>query len=244
MCKWIWDFFLHSSQVVKGSGLPSASLTLNIGAPQWCAISPMMFKWSLPTIMILSFKFSDDVTITLSSPEVLQVVSISFLWIFIGQIVDVIKVDPLYFRTKSTSIASNKFTPSGYDDVTKIYLGSGDSSVVRAPNSWLKGHRFESWQENFPLQNLFVLFLILVYVSPPCCHSSTYKISAILPKVQVAVNVRAPNVGQGVGGFAWSDVAWCMVVWCTQNAPRQQQLHVAQTKQCGKFTTSVEVQNF
>ena len=88
----------------------------------------------------------------------------SITWIFIGQIVYVIRVDPLYFRTKSTSIASNKFTSSGYDDVTKIYLGSGDSSVVRTPNSWLKGHGFESWQENFPLQNLFVLFLILVSV--------------------------------------------------------------------------------
>jgi len=55
--------------------------------------------------------------------------------------------------------------------------GGGDSSVVRAPNSWLKGRGFESllerW-ENFLLQGrLSVLTLISVSVPPPCYHSST-----------------------------------------------------------------------
>ena len=55
--------------------------------------------------------------------------------------------------------------------------GGGDSSVVRAPDSWLKGRGFESLlerRENFLLQGrLSVLTLISVSVPPPCYHSST-----------------------------------------------------------------------
>ena len=57
-----------------------------------------------------------------------------------------------------------------------LYWG-GDSSVVRAPDSWLKGRGFESLlerRENFLLQcQLSVLTLISVSVPPPCYHSST-----------------------------------------------------------------------
>ena len=56
-------------------------------------------------------------------------------------------------------------------------VGGGDSSVVRAPDSWLKGRGFESLlerRENFLLQGrLSVLTLISVSVPPPCYHSST-----------------------------------------------------------------------
>ena len=55
--------------------------------------------------------------------------------------------------------------------------GGADSSVVRAPDSWLKGLGFESLlerRENFLLQGrLSVLTLISVSVPPPCYHSST-----------------------------------------------------------------------
>ena len=55
--------------------------------------------------------------------------------------------------------------------------GGGDSSVVRAPDSWLKSRGFESLlerRENFLLQGrLSVLTLISVSVPPPCYHSST-----------------------------------------------------------------------
>ena len=48
--------------------------------------------------------------------------------------------------------------------------GSGDSSVARAPDPWLKGHRFKSlqlWWENFLFQGqLSVLTLISVSVPP------------------------------------------------------------------------------
>ena len=56
-------------------------------------------------------------------------------------------------------------------------FGERDSSVVRAPDSWLKGHRFKSLQEqweNFLLQgHLSVLTLISVSVPPLCYCSST-----------------------------------------------------------------------
>ena len=56
-------------------------------------------------------------------------------------------------------------------------MGIGDSSVVRAPDSWSKGRGFESLQErreNFLLQGqLFVLIPISVSVPPPCYRSST-----------------------------------------------------------------------
>ncbi len=58
-----------------------------------------------------------------------------------------------------------------------VISGGGDSSVVRAPDSWLKGRGFESLleqRENFLLQGrLSVLTLISVSIPPPCYHSST-----------------------------------------------------------------------
>ena len=77
-------------------------------------------------------------------------------------------------------------TGSPQDDQTVIskctfrnsfHIGGGDSSVVRAPDSWLKGRGFESLLErrgNFLLQGrLSVLTLISVSVPPPCYRSST-----------------------------------------------------------------------
>ena len=57
------------------------------------------------------------------------------------------------------------------------HVRGGDSSVVRAPDSWLKGRGFESLlerRENFlPHGRLSVLALISVSVPPPCYCSST-----------------------------------------------------------------------
>ena len=65
----------------------------------------------------------------------------------------------------------------GYQMDGRPLHGDGDSSVVRTPDSWLKGHGFESLQEqreNFPLQGqLSVLTLILISVPPLCYCSST-----------------------------------------------------------------------
>ena len=62
-------------------------------------------------------------------------------------------------------------------DVFTGVNGTGDSSVVRAPDSRSKGRGFESLlerRENFLLQGqLSVLTLISVSVPPPCYRSST-----------------------------------------------------------------------
>ena len=62
--------------------------------------------------------------------------------------------------------------------LTSSLMGSGDSSVVRTPDSWLKSRGFQSLaqerRENFLLQGrLSVLTLISVSVPPPCYRSST-----------------------------------------------------------------------
>ena len=60
----------------------------------------------------------------------------------------------------------------------------------RAPDSWSKGHGFESWQErreNFPLHvQLSVPTFLSVSVPLPCYCSSTYNIPVVLPNVLVA----------------------------------------------------------
>ena len=58
-----------------------------------------------------------------------------------------------------------------------LVIYDGDNSVVRAPDSRLKGRGFESLREqreNFLLQgHHFVLTPISVSVPPPCFRSST-----------------------------------------------------------------------
>ena len=85
----------------------------------------------------------------------------------------------------------------------RVSLGNGDSSVVRAPDSRLKGGGFESLhyqQEKFLLQGRnSVLSFISVSVPPPG------------DRLQLNTH----------------ELTWCMAVWCTQNAPRWQQFHVA-----------------
>ena len=60
---------------------------------------------------------------------------------------------------------------------TKTTIGGGDSSVVRAPDSWSKGRRFESllerWENVLLLGQLSVLTLISASIPPPCYRSST-----------------------------------------------------------------------
>ena len=69
------------------------------------------------------------------------------------------------------------FYQTGPEIGWKIAVWGGDSSVVRAPDSWSKGRGFESLldrREHFLLQGqLSVLTLISVSVPPPCYLSST-----------------------------------------------------------------------
>ena len=85
----------------------------------------------------------------------------------------VIATSDLWLFIDASNLLPSLPTPLPY-----IYiLGGGDSSVVRAPDSWLKGRGFESLlerRENFLLQGrLSVLTLISVSVPPPCYHNST-----------------------------------------------------------------------
>ena len=53
---------------------------------------------------------------------------------------------------------------------SKVDSRGGDSSVVRAPDSWSKGHGFESLQErreNFLLQGHFLCWLLFRYLFHP-----------------------------------------------------------------------------
>ena len=90
-------------------------------------------------------------------------------------------------------------------------LGERDSSVVRPPDSWLKGRGFESLQErreNFLLQDQLSVL--------------TPDRSAKSAGGRLQLNTHTPYVC----GFAWSDmVHGCMVY--TELTPRRQQFHVA-----------------
>ena len=104
--------------------------------------------------------------------------------------------------------------------------GSGDSSVIRAPDSWVKGRGFESLQEqreNFILQcRLSVPVLISVSVPPPLYSSRAQSFCRMCRWLVTAEKKHAPYVC----GFAWSDtVHGCMVY--TELAPRREQFHVA-----------------
>ena len=75
---------------------------------------------------------------------------------------------------------------SGVRSVTEmLQQGNGDSSVVRAPDSWSKDLGFESPQErrkDFPFRGqLSMLTVIQVSVPPPCYCSIMQKIPVILP---------------------------------------------------------------
>ncbi len=68
LCDWIQDFLTARPQVVKVGQFTSNSITLNIGAPQGCVLSPLLY--SLYTHDCVSFhsstsivKFADDTVV-------------------------------------------------------------------------------------------------------------------------------------------------------------------------------------
>ena len=145
-------------------------------------------------------------------------------------------------------------------------LGSRDSSVVWAPDSWLKGCVWipagvagvsnlafyaqstsaviSGWMElqQFLLQSqLSVLTLILVLIPPS-------HVTAVAHKKDPGRSAEKCKVaGYGYTGMhlryvALHEVTWCLVVWCTQNTLRQQQFHVAPAMPVLKYTTLVDIQ--
>ena len=68
MCKWILDFLLNQTRVVRFNSQLSEPLTLSTGAPQGCVLSPLPFTLFTNDCVsssssTLIFKFSDDTTI-------------------------------------------------------------------------------------------------------------------------------------------------------------------------------------
>ena len=86
-------------------------------------------------------------------------------------------LDRYRHRSKNTGVTRQRAETASTLSQYKLHPRSGDSSVVRAPDSRLKGRGFESpleRRENFLLQGrLSMVTLILVSVPPPCYCSST-----------------------------------------------------------------------
>ena len=112
-------------------------------------------------------------------------------------------------------------------DVIHHYCWGGDSSVVRAPDSWLKGRGFESLlerRETFFFSRVnFLCWLLFRYPFHPrvtavarkrprsFCQKCRWQVTAKHAYMYVALH----------------EVTRCMGVWYTRNAPRRQQIHVA-----------------
>ena len=106
-------------------------------------------------------------------------------------------------------------------------MGSRDSSVVIALDSWLKGHGFEShlerW-ENFLVQGQFPCWLLFWYPfyahatavlrkRSQCNHSAQKCMWQVTAKCTCILHM----------WLCISAMKWCMVLWCTQNMLRWQQ---------------------
>jgi hypothetical protein len=68
LCHWILDFLRDRPQTVKIGDRISGSLTLNVGAPQGCVLSPLLFSLftndnKSNNQSVLTIKFSDDTTL-------------------------------------------------------------------------------------------------------------------------------------------------------------------------------------
>ena len=67
LCNWFLDFLMGRTQVVKVGNNTSTSLTLNIGAPQGCVLSPLLYSLFTHDCMVTHasnsiIKFADNTT--------------------------------------------------------------------------------------------------------------------------------------------------------------------------------------
>ena len=116
---------------------------------------------------------------------------------------------------------------------------SGDSSAVRASDSWSKAPGFESRQERrerFLLQGqLSVLTLISVSVPPRVTAVALKWFRSFCQKCRWQVTAK----------HTYTLPNWCMVEWCTQNMRRNGSNSCgtshATTEELYQYTTSVDI---
>ncbi len=64
LCDWIQDFLTARPQVVKVGQFTSNSITLNVGAPQGCVLSPLLYSLYVSSHSSTSIvKFADDTVV-------------------------------------------------------------------------------------------------------------------------------------------------------------------------------------
>ena len=103
----------------------------------------------------------------------------------------------------------------------RMETGSGNSSVVRAPDSWSKGRRMNPCSSGgiiFFSRVNFRCWLFFRYPFHPRVTSVARKKCEWQVRAKYVCTLRI---------WLFHEVTWCIVVWCTQNAPRWQQFHVA-----------------
>ena len=99
-------------------------------------------------------------------------------------------------------------------------LWNRDISVVTALDSWLKGFRFKTLQEqqkNFLFLGQLLCWLLFWYPLHPCVTAVACNRSwSFFQKCSWQVTAKHPCTYRC--GFEWSNtVNWCKIIWCTQN---------------------------
>ena len=112
---------------------------------------------------------------------------------------------------------------------TKRKCGSGDSSVVRASDSWLKGRGLSpcrsGWWIFFSVVN-FLCWPLFRYLFHPRVPAVTRKRTrSFCQKCRWQVTAKHACTLRTWLCMKWGDI-WCMVLRCTRNAPRRQQFHL------------------
>ena len=115
-------------------------------------------------------------------------------------------------RCVTSKISKTQAHTSHVTEIKQHIQGSWDSSVVRAPDSWLKGCEFKSllerWEISFSRVN-FLCWLLFQYLFHPCVNAVARKRpQSFCQQGRLQLNTHTPYVC----GFACSNMVYgCMV---------------------------------
>ena len=126
-------------------------------------------------------------------------------------------------RKSLTSVHFDNFTRC------KTPRGSGDSSVIKAPDWWLKcrgrirvpagaAGEFSSPESTFRASEFY--FGVSVFQTRVTATVRKRSRSFCQNSVSAGSGLQLNTHASYVFGFALNVVTWCMVVWCTQNVLR------------------------